>query len=198
MDDIAHRILRFEHFALDLARGSLRTGDQEIHLRPKTFEVLHCLAQNAGRLVLKQELFETVWPKVAVCDDSLVQCIRELRQKLGDDERRLIKTVSRRGYLLDAPILAQPSQWSAGSAVTPAEGPQKPATKFDALHRALRTIAAHKLRMRSAAAASICIALGVIYLLSLPVLSADPGFLSLAKTAPEFCIQSASSSKPLL
>jgi len=33
-------------------------------------------------------------------------CIRELREKLGDDEHLLIKTVSRRGYLLDATVTA--------------------------------------------------------------------------------------------
>jgi DNA-binding winged helix-turn-helix (wHTH) protein len=182
MDHIVPRVLRFERFALDLARGCLRTGDQEIHLRPKTFEVLCHLARNGGRLVSKQELFATAWPSVTVCDDSLVQCIRELRQKLGDDDRRLIKTVLRRGYLLDATILAQPPQsLSAGSAVIPAEGPPKPATKFDVLHRALLgTIAAHRLRMWSAAAAFICIALGMIYLLGLPVLGGNPGHLSLA------------------
>lgn len=154
MDHIVYRVLRFERFSLDSARGCLRTSDQEIRLRPKTFEVLCYLAQNAGRLVPKQELFEAVWPKVTVCDDSLVQCIRELRQKLGDDDRRLIKTVSRRGYLLDTTVLARPPQrlW-AGSAVTPAEGLQKPATKFDVLHGALRTIAARQQRMWSAAAA---------------------------------------------
>jgi formylglycine-generating enzyme required for sulfatase activity len=37
-----------------------------------------------------------------VSDDSLVQCIRELRDKLGDREHQLIKTAPRRGYLLDA------------------------------------------------------------------------------------------------
>src|SRR5260370_4681607 len=122
MDHIVHRVLRFDRFALDLARGCLRAGDQEIDLRPKTFEVLCYLAENAGRLVRKQELFEAVWPNVSVYDDSLVQCIRELRQKLGDDDRRLIKTVSRRGYLLDATVLAQvPHSFSDGSA------PQAPA-----------------------------------------------------------------------
>jgi DNA-binding winged helix-turn-helix (wHTH) protein len=94
----------------------LRAGDQEIDLRPKTFEVLRYLAQNAGRLVPKQELFDAVWPNVSVCDDSLVQCIRELRQKLGDVDRRLVKTVSRRGYLLDATVSAQAPQ-SSGYAV---------------------------------------------------------------------------------
>jgi DNA-binding winged helix-turn-helix (wHTH) protein len=41
-------------------------------------------------------------PAGQLVDDSLVQCIRELRQMLGDTQHRLIRTVSRRGYLLDA------------------------------------------------------------------------------------------------
>src|SRR5215813_15272058 len=130
MDHIVHTVLRFERFALDLTRGRLRAGDQEIDLRPKTFEVLCYLARNAGRLVSKQELFEAVWPNVSVCDDSLVQCIRELREKLGDQERRLIKTVSRRGYLLDVTVSAQVPQSLGGSAATLAEGPQEPRTKL--------------------------------------------------------------------
>ena len=176
MEQIVYRVLRFECFALDLARGCLRTGDREFHLRPKTFEVLCYLAQNAGRLVPKQELFETVWPNVTVCDDSLVQCIRELRQKLGDDDRRLIKTVSRRGYLLDVTVTAQTEQsLSHGSVATPAEGPRKPATKLDILHRTLRTVVAHKLRMWDAAAAFKCVALSIRYLLGLQETLVRPG-----------------------
>src|SRR5215813_8244066 len=104
MDEIVHRILLFDRFALDLTRGCLRTGDRDIDLRPKTFRVLRHLAENAGCLVPKQELYEIVWPNVVVSDDSLVQCVRELRQALGDDKYRLIKTVSRRGYLLDVAV----------------------------------------------------------------------------------------------
>src|SRR5215475_1532753 len=107
MDHIVHRVLRFDRFALDLACGCLRAGAQESGLRSKTFEVLCHLATNAGRLVSKQELFEALWPNVSVCDDLLAQCIRELRQKLGDDDRRLIRTVSRRGYMLDATVSTQ-------------------------------------------------------------------------------------------
>ena len=104
MDKTVHRVLRFNGFALDLIRGCLRSGDRDIELRPKAFAVLRHLAENAGRLVPKQELYQAVWPDVVVSDDSLVQCIRELREKLGDQEHRLIKTVHRRGYLLDVPI----------------------------------------------------------------------------------------------
>jgi pimeloyl-ACP methyl ester carboxylesterase/DNA-binding winged helix-turn-helix (wHTH) protein len=102
MGKVDHRVLQFDRFALDLTRGCLRTGDQDLVLRPKTFEVLRYLAENAGRLVPKHELNEAVWPNVFVSDDSLVQCIRELRDKLGDDGHRLIKTIPRRGYLLDS------------------------------------------------------------------------------------------------
>lgn len=102
MDQVLPKRLRFDRFVLDLTRGRLRAGDQDIALRPKAFDVLRHLVENGGRLVPKQELFEVVWPNVAVTDDSLVQCIRELRDKLGDSEHRLIETVPRRGYLLNA------------------------------------------------------------------------------------------------
>lgn len=100
----AHRVLCFGRFTLDVARGCLWAGDREIDLRPKAFEVLLYLAENAERLVSKQELFEAVWPDVSVTDGSLVQCVRELRHRLGDTDHRLIKTVHRRGYLLDATV----------------------------------------------------------------------------------------------
>lgn len=102
MDQMLNEVLRFDRFTLNLASRTLRVGGKDIILRPKAFDVLRHLAENAGHLVLKQEFHEVVWPGVAVTDDSLVQCIRELRQVLGDEEHRLIKTVSRRGYFLDS------------------------------------------------------------------------------------------------
>jgi formylglycine-generating enzyme required for sulfatase activity len=185
MDHIVHRVLRFDRFVLDLTRGCLRAGDQQIDLRPKTFEVLCYLAENAGRLVPKQELIVAVWPDVTVCDDSLVQCIRELRQKLGDDDRRLIKTVCRRGYLLDATMLAQAPQSCGGSAGQAPEAPQKLATEHDVRRRVLRTIAVHKLRIWGAAAAALVCVASIVLLGRLPVLVANPGHVSFAKNAPE-------------
>src|SRR5258707_13351288 len=138
MDHIVHQVLRFDRFLLDLTRGCLRAGDQDIDLRPKAFEVLSYLAANAGRLVSKQELYDAVWPNVTVSDGSLVQCIRELRHKLGDDDHRLIRTMSRRGYLLDVGVSAQePQSLPDESAAAPAGGAQKPATKPDVPHHFL-------------------------------------------------------------
>jgi formylglycine-generating enzyme required for sulfatase activity/DNA-binding winged helix-turn-helix (wHTH) protein len=120
----APRVLYFDKFSLDFARGCLRAGDQDVELRPKAFEVLKYLAENAGRLVGKQELYDAIWPNVIVSDDSIAQCIRELRGKLGDDDHSLIKTVSRRGYLLDATVTTSAPPHLLPAAAVAHEGPQ--------------------------------------------------------------------------
>lgn len=102
MDPATDSVLIFDCFVFDVARGVARVNGVDLDLRPKSFAVLGCLVRNAGRLVSKQDLHAAVWGNVAVSDDSLVQCIRELRLKLRDDDHRIIKTVSRRGYRLDA------------------------------------------------------------------------------------------------
>ncbi|MGE0630160.1 MAG: winged helix-turn-helix domain-containing protein [Hyphomicrobiaceae bacterium] len=107
MDSTVRRTLWFDRYALDLARGCLRSAERELELRPKAFKVLQHLLENAGRLVAKDELQKVVWRDVVVTDDSLVQCIGQLRQALSDHEHQLIKTVSRRGYLLDAQVYDQ-------------------------------------------------------------------------------------------
>jgi formylglycine-generating enzyme required for sulfatase activity/DNA-binding winged helix-turn-helix (wHTH) protein len=179
MDHIVHRVLRFDRFALDLTRGCLRTGDQTIDLRPKTFEVLCHLCESAGRLVSKEELFEAVWPSVSVCDDSLVQCIRELRQKLGDVDRRLIKTMARRGYLLDVTVLSEAGQSSPGSTKQVPEWPQKLAPEPDLR----RGIAAHGLRTWGAVAVGLVCVASIFLLGRLSALVTDRNSLSRTESA---------------
>lgn len=111
--------LRFDRYVLDCARGCLASDGEEIPLRPKTFAVLAYLVENGGRLVSKDELFTAVWPGLAVTDDTLVQSVGELRRALGEDGARLIRTVPRRGYRLDAavsPLAAAVADDAAGSA----------------------------------------------------------------------------------
>ena len=105
--------LRFDRYVLDLDRGCLLFEGNDIALRPKTFAVLQYLIEHAGRLVSKDELFEAVWPGIAVSDDALVQSIGELRRAFSDDGPRLIKTIPRRGYQLETTM-------SAGAAGGPA------------------------------------------------------------------------------
>ena len=161
MDQILHRVLLFDRFALDLTRGSLRQGDQDIDLPPKAFEVLRHLAENAGRLVPKDELYQAVWAHIAVTDDSLVQCIRELRHKLGDDAHSLIKTVPRRGYLLNVPCRTRPAVEFVNE---PARG--SPDTSRPVLRAPRRIMGALRERkwLVGTGAVIVCSTLGATYL----------------------------------
>jgi adenylate cyclase len=115
METAAHKTFQFGEYALDDVRGCLRTADREVELRPKSFEVLRCLVENAGRLVMKAELIKAVWPNVVVTDESLTRCISEVRHAIGDGDQKIIKTVPRRGYLFAAPV----SRLTADFAGTP-------------------------------------------------------------------------------
>jgi len=74
-------------------------------LRPKSFDVLVYLVQNPGRLVPKGELIDNVWQDVMVTDNSLVQCIKDIRQALNDNAHAEIETVAKRGYLFASPVV---------------------------------------------------------------------------------------------
>jgi DNA-binding winged helix-turn-helix (wHTH) protein/TolB-like protein/Flp pilus assembly protein TadD len=99
-----HDTYSFNDFSIDLDRGCLLRAGQEVKLRPKVFDALCYLVENNNRLVTKAELIGAIWPDSFVTDDSLVQCLVELRRALGDDAQEYIKTVPRRGYIFDAVV----------------------------------------------------------------------------------------------
>jgi DNA-binding winged helix-turn-helix (wHTH) protein len=87
---------------LDLEGGFLRCNGQEVPLRPKTFDVLKYLVLHHGKLIPKNELVEAVWHDTAITDNSLAQCLFEIRRAVDDET--LVRTVARRGYMFDAPV----------------------------------------------------------------------------------------------
>jgi predicted ATPase/DNA-binding winged helix-turn-helix (wHTH) protein len=103
-------IYRFGEFTLDVARGCVFKAEEQIRLRPKLYEALKYMVEHPGRLIGKQELMQAVWPDSFVTDDSLVQCILELRRALGDRSQQLLKTVPRRGYLFSAEVIQRPTK----------------------------------------------------------------------------------------
>lgn len=98
----------FEGFVLDLDQGLLKRHGRQISLRPQSFGVLSYLVKNSRRLVDKTELMGAIWGSTAVTEDSLVQCLGDVRRALGDRET-LVRTIPRRGYALDAEVACNPS-----------------------------------------------------------------------------------------
>jgi TolB-like protein/Flp pilus assembly protein TadD len=73
---------------------------QKVSLRPQTSAVLSLLISQQEQLVTKELLMEEVWKDTHVTDDSIVQCISEIRRALGPADGTLLITVPKKGYLL--------------------------------------------------------------------------------------------------
>ena len=120
MQVASEKTFSFGKFILDLRRGCLRADDREAELRPKSFEVLRYLVENAGRLVPKDEIIKAVWPNVTVTDESLTRCVSDIRLALEDTGQSVIRTVTRRGYVFQAPVsIGNPDQASDENAASP-------------------------------------------------------------------------------
>ena len=52
---------RFKSFTLEPIERQLFDGDRQVSLTPKAFDVLTLLIENAGHLVSKEALMETLW-----------------------------------------------------------------------------------------------------------------------------------------
>ena len=98
-------VFAFGAFEFDPVSGELSRGEVTTSLRPRTAAVLACLAGRARQLVTKDELLKEVWADVVVTENSLSQCIREIRKELGDEQESLLRNVPKRGYLLDADVV---------------------------------------------------------------------------------------------
>ena len=96
---------RFDRFTLDPDRGALLGPDgTELTLRPKSFALLQLFVENAGRLLDRDAIMTAVWPDVFVSDDSITQCVRDIRRAFGDESQTLVRTIPRRGYVFSAEV----------------------------------------------------------------------------------------------
>ena len=93
--------VRLPRHVVDLDADELRNAaGQHVDIRPRSFAVLRLLAENAGHLVSKDHIISAIWGDVVVTEDSLTQGIADIRKAIGDDDRRILRTIPRKGYLL--------------------------------------------------------------------------------------------------
>ncbi|MFT5953468.1 MAG: two-component system alkaline phosphatase synthesis response regulator PhoP [Cyclobacteriaceae bacterium] len=83
---------------LEIDRGSYTVllNEKNINLPKKEFELLHFLAQNAGKVFSRDELLQNIWgTDVYVLARTVDVHIRKVREKIGDN---FIVTVKGVGY----------------------------------------------------------------------------------------------------
>ena len=98
----------FLDFVFDTDRYELLRGGEIVRLRPKALDLLRYLLERPGKVAGKEELMSVLWPDLNVGEDSLTQCVAELRRALGPRGEGLIRTVSKRGYMLESHVRTSP------------------------------------------------------------------------------------------
>jgi DNA-binding response OmpR family regulator len=92
---------------IDILKRTVRTGTSELHLTSLEQALLYLLAANAGRVVTREEILDTLWGVDYVAESNVVdRQIRNLRTRLQDDWRqpRFIVTVPGRGYRFQSTV----------------------------------------------------------------------------------------------
>ena len=101
--------VRFGEFVLDPDSRQLLRDGAEVHLQPKTFELLDLLARSRPKALSKQHIRGQLWPETVVGEASLTVAVAELRAALGDDARepRYVRTVYGYGYAYVGKVQAE-------------------------------------------------------------------------------------------
>lgn len=89
--------------AIELNPGSqtVRVEGAAVTLTPRSFDLLHCLLRNKGRVMSRADLLDKVWGIDFEGDDRAVDVqVKNLRAALGGAGRQ-IKTVFKAGYKLE-------------------------------------------------------------------------------------------------
>ena len=114
-NDRAAVVYEFDDVKIECRNFQILKSGATRRITPRAFEVLLYLIENAGRVVTKDELFETIWKENFVSDTALTRRIKEIRQVIGDDADapRYIETVPKRGYRFIAASAAHESKQAA-------------------------------------------------------------------------------------
>lgn len=120
--------LAFGDFVLDRSqRCLLRSDGSAVALTPRLYSALLLFVESDGRLLDKDTLMRSLWPRLVVEENNLSQVISGLRHALGDEPKHshYLVTVPRVGFRFVAtvhalagaakPVLASPSAVDAQS-----------------------------------------------------------------------------------
>lgn len=88
-------------FTADELKKTILLDDQTLQLSPTEYKLLSYLLWNANQTLSKEQILNHIWGYDFEGEDNIVEVyIRYLREKLGDFDHNIIKTVRGLGYRL--------------------------------------------------------------------------------------------------
>lgn len=95
-------VVRYGLFSIDDRRKELIYDQQLLELSPTEYELLKFLIMNHGVALSKAHIVEQIWSYQFGGDYNIVEVyVRALREKLGDKDHKLIRTLRGVGYRMD-------------------------------------------------------------------------------------------------
>lgn len=96
-------VLQCGQIELDVEGGKVRVAGEEVALTKLEYKILSSMMSYPGKLFTRDEILSDVWDFSGnfVNDNTLSVTMKRLREKLGDTEGRIIKTVRGMGYRID-------------------------------------------------------------------------------------------------
>ena len=99
---------RFGTFDFDATTSELRREGIPVRLQAQPAQVLAILLEQAGQIVTRETLQQTVWADGTQVDfeRGLNYCIAQVRSSLKDsaDSPRFVRTIPKKGYQFIAPV----------------------------------------------------------------------------------------------
>jgi adenylate cyclase len=96
----------FEDFELDVARRELRRSGAAVAVEPQVLDLLMYLIEHRERVVLKDELHDSIWKGRIVSESTLSSRVNAVRKALADSgqAQRTVRTVARKGFRFVAEV----------------------------------------------------------------------------------------------
>ena|SRR6185312_4675501 len=95
-----------ERFVIDPSLGTVKDNQTQkaTRIEPRLMSLLCLLAAHKHSLVSRAVITKEIWDDYGNADEGLTQAISYLRKVLADDDKSLIETVPKKGYILHAAI----------------------------------------------------------------------------------------------
>jgi DNA-binding response OmpR family regulator len=101
------QVLRIGDVALDRQSRRVTRASKPIELTPREFDMLELFLSHPRQVFTRDVILNRVWGYNYLGDTNVIDVhIRHLREKLGDEERNLIRSVRGVGYSLEPPDAA--------------------------------------------------------------------------------------------
>ncbi|MEI6042557.1 MAG: response regulator transcription factor [bacterium] len=97
--EIMEDVMTLDDLTIDTNTQMVTKQGQEVYLTRKEYMLLNCFARNEGKIITRGRILEEVWERDSNPFTNTVEThIRNLRKKIETGDKRMIHTVSGRGY----------------------------------------------------------------------------------------------------